>query len=93
MEVFSDKFGRRIWFNVSDSILHFELLDINENSEYERSASVRDLTQLCHRLNCKIANLETVLFDRFGGSVNSFDLLADFLTENNIQYGYYSGTR
>lgn len=93
MEVFSDKFGRKIWFTVSNNMLYVELQDINEDSEYERSASVSGLADLCNILKCDVSNLQKLLVEKFGGKVNSFDLLTDFLTENNIQYGYYSVMR
>lgn len=53
MEVFSDKFGRRIWFSVSDNRLEIDLQDIDEDSEYERSATVNGLADLYSILNCK----------------------------------------
>jgi len=93
MEVFSDNFGRKIWFSVSDIVLQIDLQDINENSEYERSATVIGLSQLCKILNCNNSNLEGILDKQFGGKVSSFELLCDFLTENKIEYGYYSGIR
>lgn len=93
MEVFSDKFGCKIWFTVSNNILYIDLQDITEQSEYERSASVSGLVELCNILKCDVSKLQKVLVAKFGGKVNSFDLLTDFLTENRIQYGHYSGVR
>lgn len=93
MEVFSDKLGRKIWFTVSDNFLNIDLQDLNNGSEYEQSATVHGIAELCKILECDDSSLESILCRRFGGKVNSFDLLTDFLTENNIQYGYYSGTR
>lgn len=93
MEVFSDKFGRKIWFAVSGDHLNIDLQDLTEHSEYERSATVHGLTTLCNVLNCEASTLENVLFERFGAKVDSFDLLTDFLLQNNIPCGYYSGSR
>lgn len=93
MEVFSDKFGRKIWFNVSDNVLQIDLQDINEHSEYERSATVVGISELCRILKCDASNLENTLFEQFGNKTNSFDLLCDFLTEKDIRFGYYSGMR
>lgn len=93
MEVFSDKVGRRIWFSVSDNRLEVDLQDINEDSEYERSATVNVLADLCSILNCDVSDLQEALVEKFDGKVNSFDLLTDFFTQNRIPYGYYSGMR
>ena len=93
MEVFSDKFGRKIWFAVSGDYLSIDLQDLREHSEYERSATVHGLTTLCSLLNCEASTLENVLFKRFGGKAESFDLLTAFLLENNIPCGYYSASR
>lgn len=91
MEVFRDKLGRRIWFSVSHSQVQIVLQDLAEDFEYERTATVNDIQKICTCLNSNISNLENILIAKFGGKPNSFDLITDFFTENNIDYEYYSG--
>ena len=93
MEVFRDDFGRRIWFYVNPTQIDIELQDLNEDFEYERSAKVTSVSAVCRALNCQFSDLKEILVTKFGGKVNSFDLFTEFLSENKINYDYYSGGR
>ena len=93
MEVFRDDFGRRIWFYVNPTQIDIELQDLNEDFEYERSAKVTSVSAVCRALHCQFSDLKEILVKKFGGKVNSFDLFTEFLSENNINYDYYSGGR
>ena len=93
MEVFRDDFGRRIWFYVNPTQIDIELQDLNEDSEYERSAKVTSVSAVCKALNCQFSDLKEILVKKFGGKVNSFDLFTEFLYANNIDYEYYSAMR
>lgn len=91
MQIYSDKFGRAIWLTVSSSEIRLDLQDLNPDCEYERSATVSDVAEVCKALKTNFENVESQLLLLLENQITAFDLFTEFLDNNEIYFSYYSG--
>lgn len=76
---------------ISHSEVRMDLQDLGPNFEYERCATVKNVSALCEALNTSYDSLESHLMLMLKDQKTAFDLFTNFLDSNQIYFEYYSG--
>ncbi len=91
MQIYSDHFGRVIYITIEPQSIRLDLQDLSPGHEYERCATVLDVTAVCKALNIQFEELETRLLLMLENQMTAFDLFTEFLDNHEIYFDYYSG--
>ena len=91
MEIYSDFLGRVIYLNITPAEIRLDLQDLNAEYEYERSATVKDVAEVCKALNIQFDELESSLLLMLEYQMTAFEIFSEFLYEHKIYFEYYSG--
>ena len=68
-----------------------DLQDLGPDFEYERSATVTDVSGLCKAINMNLYDLRDYIYVLVANKSNAFDLFTDFLNEHKIDLEYFYG--
>lgn len=91
MKIYEDKFGRCIWLSIKQEEIRMDLQDLAPNFEYERCATVTDVSGLCKAMDMNFNELADYLYVLVDNKNNAFDLFTDFLNAHRIEYAFFSG--
>ena len=91
MEIYADKFGRVIYLTLTQEAIRLDLQDLSPDYEYERCATVTDVSAVCKAFDCTFPDLEKRLLQLLQNQMTAFDLFTEFLDNHQIYFDYYSG--
>ncbi|REC45183.1 hypothetical protein [Chryseobacterium sp. 5_R23647] len=91
VELYSDKFGRKVWLDQSYGILRIDLQDLAPDFEYERSLTTTHLQSVAKALQVPQEKMFDQLVSMLKDRADCFDVFSEWLSENNISANYFSG--